>query len=310
MKYHSNKTTDSTKQTEGSKRKPNAKSHTLKAKKAFSLIEALSAVIILAIISSSVLVVINRCMVSAIDSTLRMQAFEVARENMEKLLASDSVKEMVEFGSSEKHPEIQWQTTVEAFYEPITNRMWIRGTCSAEYTDTEGQLRTVELTHWLTDVTKEQLRQILDQQQREKKWLAEQIVETVEEAAEYAGVNEGTIEQWVENGMPRTNEGYYIKDWLDLYEGNNGTPSPEAQKELALTLMDITGPAEQQGDQAQSRAGEGPTGPTDPTEYEQTGTSGKTYIFDGRTYTEAELNQMSFPELWELIMSSEVLERR
>ena len=85
---------------------------------AFSLVEAVTALIILALISSSVLVVINRCMASAADSALRMQAFEVARDNMETLLSKDSVNEMVEYGSSDKHPEIKWQTTVEMFYEP------------------------------------------------------------------------------------------------------------------------------------------------------------------------------------------------
>ena len=141
------------------------------AKKAFSLIETVTALTILALISSSVLVVINRCVVSAADSTQRMQAFEIARENMEKLLNADSVAEMAEYGQSDKYPGSQWQTTVEAFYEPITERMWIQAICSAEYPDSAGQVQTVELTHWLTDLSKEQLLQIIDQQQKEKEWL-------------------------------------------------------------------------------------------------------------------------------------------
>ncbi|GAI06810.1 unnamed protein product, partial [marine sediment metagenome] len=134
---------------------------------AFSLIETVTALIILAIISSSVFVVINRCMSSVADSALRMQAFEVSRKNMETLLVKDSVTEMVEYGSSDKYPEIQWQTTVETFYEPITERMWIQAVCSAEYTDTTGELQTVELTHWLTNLTKEQLIQIIEEQQKD-----------------------------------------------------------------------------------------------------------------------------------------------
>ena len=58
---------------------------------AFSLVEAATAVIILGLICSGVLVVIDRCMTSAADSALRMQAFDVARENMEKLLATEPV---------------------------------------------------------------------------------------------------------------------------------------------------------------------------------------------------------------------------
>jgi hypothetical protein len=133
---------------------------------AFSLVEVVTALIILAFISFSVLVVINRCMASAADSELRMQAFEVARDNMETLLSKDSVEEMVEYGSSVKYPEIKWQTTVEMFYEPEASeqmQVWVRGVCSAEYTDAAGEVQTIELTHWLTGLTKEQLIEMLKQ---------------------------------------------------------------------------------------------------------------------------------------------------
>jgi hypothetical protein len=134
---------------------------------AFSLVETMTALIILALISSSVLVVINRCMASAANSELRMQAFEVARDNMETLLSKDKVEEMVEYGSSVKYPEIKWQTTVELFYEPMVGQMqiWVRGLCSAEYTDIAGQAQTVELTHWLTGLTREQLIQMIKEGQ-------------------------------------------------------------------------------------------------------------------------------------------------
>ena len=129
--------------------------------RAFSLAEALVALVIMAFICASVLVVINRSITSASDSVLQMQAFEVARNNMEKLLAKDSAKEMVEFGTSQKYPAIQWQTTVETFYEPLTSAMWLRAVCSAEYTDAEGAEQNIELTHWLTNLTKAELAKIL-----------------------------------------------------------------------------------------------------------------------------------------------------
>jgi hypothetical protein len=105
-------------------------------------------------------------MASAADSALRMQAFEVARDNMETLLVRDSVKEMVEYGSSDKYPEIQWQRTVEAFNEPATSEMWIQAVCSAEYFDTAGEKQTIELTHWLTDLTEKQVHQITGERKR------------------------------------------------------------------------------------------------------------------------------------------------
>ncbi|MGA1979777.1 MAG: prepilin-type N-terminal cleavage/methylation domain-containing protein [Sedimentisphaerales bacterium] len=135
---------------------------------AFTLVEVMTALVILAIISVSVLVVINRCIACAADSALRMQAFEVARDNMENILSKDSVEEMVEYGSSDKYPEIKWQSTVEAFYEPAAEQIWVRGVCSAEYTGTAGDVQTVELTHWLTGLTKEQIIQMIEEKQKEK----------------------------------------------------------------------------------------------------------------------------------------------
>jgi type II secretory pathway pseudopilin PulG len=134
---------------------------------AFSLVETVTALIILALISSSVMVVINRCMTSAADSELRMKAFEVARENMETLLSQDTVEQMVEYGTSDKYQEIKWQTTVELFYEPVIEQtqIWVRGICSAEYTDSAGEKRTIELTHWLTCLTREQLIQMIKEAQ-------------------------------------------------------------------------------------------------------------------------------------------------
>ena len=198
-------------------------------KKAFSLVEVITALTILAIIASSVMVVINRCVASAADSAMRMHAFEVARENMEKLLASSSLQESVEYGDSDKYPGIGWQTVVETFYEPLTARMWIRGVCSAEYMDTTGQEQKVELIHWLTDLTKAQLLQIMMRDQEEL--LAGQIIETIEEAAQYAGVDIETIEQWIENGLFTTEDGFFIKNNLDLFLRSNGNPSEEDKQQ-------------------------------------------------------------------------------
>ena len=96
-----------------------------------------------------------------------MKAFEVARENMETLLSQNTVEQMVEYGTSDKYPEIKWQTTVELFYEPIIEQtqIWVRGICSAEYTDSAGEKRTVELTNWLTCLTREQLIQMIKEAQ-------------------------------------------------------------------------------------------------------------------------------------------------
>jgi len=132
---------------------------------AFTLIEVVTALMILALMTSSVLVVVKRCMVEAADSRLKLQALEVAREKMEEILAGPSVKEGADFGQSDRYPNITWQTTVENFTEPVSQRMWVRVTSGAEYVDANDATRQVELTHWITSVTKDQLKKILEKEQ-------------------------------------------------------------------------------------------------------------------------------------------------
>lgn len=206
----------------------------------FSLIEVVTALSILALAASSVLVVIDRCVASTSDSMLRMHAFETARDNMEKLLTSNSVEETVEYGASEKYPDIEWETVVETFYEPISNRMWVRAVCSAEYKDSQGEAQTVELTHWLTNVSKQQLLKLMEQQEQEEEELAaDQLIDTIEDAAEYAGVDEDTIEQWLDNGMLTSKDGSFIKRNLDLYKQANGKPSDEEMDSQAESVTEL-----------------------------------------------------------------------
>jgi hypothetical protein len=182
-------------------------------------------------------------MASAADMELRIQAFELARQNMEKLLTSDSAKEMVEYGTSYEYPEIQWQNVVETFYEPVTSKMWLQAVCSAEYYDTEGELQTVELTHWLSGLTEKQVSQLLEQRQRLQERLAEsgELFATIEEAAEYARADVETIEQWVENGMFITDDGQYPRIYLDLYFEYDGYPPPEALEETDRAYAPLWG---------------------------------------------------------------------
>ena len=236
------------------------------------------------------LVVFNRYMASAADSMLRMQAFEVARANMEELLTLDSVSESVEYGYNERYPDIEWQTAVETFYEPLTSRMWIQAICSTEYTDSENEVQTVELTHWLTDVTKSQLLQILAQQQDEIEQLADQVVETLEEAAEYAGVDQQTIQQWIDNGMLLTEEGSFPKGQLGLYMNSNGMPTAEDRRQQAKADAEIVRKAKEQGTQDKK---------SQPSKQSQQGKQGPIEDIDGVKRiggrTLEELVEMGFP---------------
>ena len=194
----------------------------------FTLTETMAAVMILAFVSTSVWVVLERCMTSTADSAQRMRAFEITRENMEELLVSDSVEEAAEYGISDRYSDIQWQTTVETFSEPLTSRMWAQAICSAEYTDVAGEVQTVELTHWLTKLSKQQMEQLKNRDEE----LAEHIIETEQDAAEYEGVDVETIRQWVASGMPTTSDGAYLKPWLDLWADTGGAPSPQDKQDV------------------------------------------------------------------------------
>jgi prepilin-type N-terminal cleavage/methylation domain-containing protein len=140
-------------------------------RKAFTLIEVSVALVIFGMIAATVLVVVNRAMDTVVAWQTKMEAFEVARENMEKVLTQKSVTDIVEYGTSEKNPGINWETTVESFYEPISNRLWIRAVCSAGYIDGSGEEQKIEFTHWITGPDKEQIKQILEQKLREEEYL-------------------------------------------------------------------------------------------------------------------------------------------
>ena len=136
--------------------------YTLQAKTAFCFIEVVAALTILVFLAVSVLTVYDRCMTAAADSALKMNAFEVARENMENLLILDSAELKVEYGQSEIYPDITWQTTVETFYEPMTAKIWLQATCSAQYFDTAGIEQSIELKHWLTELSNEDVAKVFD----------------------------------------------------------------------------------------------------------------------------------------------------
>ncbi len=137
----------------------------------FTFVEVVAALAILGVLTGSVLVVLNRSVEAVIDGRSRMQAFERARRNMEELLSSNSVTDKAEFGPDELNEDIEWETVVESFNEPVNSKMWIRATCSASFTDRHGERQRVELTHWLTQLSKTQERQILDQQRRQQEFL-------------------------------------------------------------------------------------------------------------------------------------------
>jgi hypothetical protein len=194
--------------------------------------EGMAAVALLAFICTSVWLVIDRSIMSAADSAQRMRAFEIARDNMEKLLGSAVVTESTEFGESEKYPDIRWETKIEIFDLPVDTSMWARAVCSAEYSDSFGENKSVVLETWLTELTKQQIQELMSREELKKQILAEHVLATEDLAAEYAGVSVDAIRQWVTNGMPLTESGEYLKPWLDLYLQTGGRPSEDERQSV------------------------------------------------------------------------------
>ena len=142
-----------------------------KRPKGFSLLEVVVALGVLAAICSAVLVVMNRCIAATIDSRTKMEAFKIVRENMEKVLGADSVTLVADMGVSETNPDIEWQTVIETFNEPVKAGMWLQAVCSATYTDSNGEKQTIELTHWLTELSDRDKQLIQKQRERELEYL-------------------------------------------------------------------------------------------------------------------------------------------
>jgi len=223
----------------------------------------MAAVALLTFIGAGVWLVLERCTAAAVDTTQRMRAFEIARENMEKLLGSSTVEEMTEYGISEEYPDIRWQTTVESFYEPTTSHLWVRGVCSSEYTDSQGTPQTVELTNWLTTLSDEQMKQLSERAEKQKQMLSKHILATEDLAAEYAGVASRVIEQWAKNGMPMTADGEYLKPWLDLYLQTNGNPTQQDRESLLTKYPELSATRPQKAGQNTSSGGQQQMEPTD-----------------------------------------------
>lgn len=164
-------------------------------RRAFTLVEVATALMLLGIIIGSVMTLMNRYVEAVMDMQLREQAFEIARGNMENLLAESKLSDTSDYGTSETYPDIEWETVVEPFYEPVTNQMWIRAVCSAEFKDSKGEFQNIELEHWITNLTAAQVKQILAQQEVESEYM------DLLNGGEDSAIQETTIAYLEEQGL-------------------------------------------------------------------------------------------------------------
>jgi type II secretory pathway pseudopilin PulG len=214
---------------------------------AFTLVEVGAALVLLSIILSSVMVLMNRYVDSVIDLQLRQEAFELARGNMEQLLAESKLSDMAEFGDSEQNPEIEWQTLVEPFYEPVTDQMWIRAVCSAGFKDTKGEYQNIEMEHWITNLNAQQVKQILAQQQVEAEYmdlLAEGAGSAIEETTlaylEKEGLDSEAYKRFIEQQKRKKLE-YISEKGFEGYEEYLEQLNQEENRFLEELGMDFDG---------------------------------------------------------------------
>jgi prepilin-type N-terminal cleavage/methylation domain-containing protein len=134
----------------------------------FSLVEVVAAVTVLALIVSTCLVVIGRCLEATANLKIRMVAFGLARENMEKILGATAVSESVDYGDSNDVAGVTWETRIEPFYEPYAAKMWLKAYSSASWYDTSGEPQTIEFTQWLTELSPQDVESIMRRQQAQQ----------------------------------------------------------------------------------------------------------------------------------------------
>jgi len=269
--------------------------------RAFTLPEVAAALIILALITSSVLVVVNRCTKAAIDRQLKIRAYQIARENMEKLLAAGAVEETLEQGIDELNPNIEWQTVVEPFYEPTTSRMWIRAVCSARYADSHDEEQTVEFTHWLTNLTKKQILALAEQ----KRLMQEQTLADIKEfvRANIDTLSEDTLLQLYDKmtdedlSAEDANDFQEIKNYiltnlddLDYLDEDDTTVLADLYNQFAAA--DVSGPDAD----GQPRTDDSATPDKQPPGQPD---SSRREVIPG--YTEAELEAMPAEQMWKVI---------
>ncbi|MGB8227134.1 MAG: prepilin-type N-terminal cleavage/methylation domain-containing protein [Sedimentisphaerales bacterium] len=219
-------------------------------RRAFTLIEVTVALIVFGMITATVLVVINKAIETVVLWQTKMQAFEITRENMEKILAQSSVTDFVEYGMSETNSDITWETTVSSFYEPLTNQMWMRAVCTAQFVDSEGEEQKIELTHWLTSLNKEQIRQILEQKQRESEYQAA-INESSESAGQQRQLLTGQQNKRLQQAEQLQKQADHLQEQADRLREQ--AKQPEA-KEQAEQLQHQADQLQQKADQLQQQA--------------------------------------------------------
>ena len=120
---------------------------------AFTIAEVMASLVVLGMITISSFKVITRCQDSSIDMRMKGLAFQVAGENLDKILSDQPIIEFESSGESELYPEISWEAKVDTKDEPLTRKVWVRAVSKAMYLDSDNEEQQVELVYYITDLS-------------------------------------------------------------------------------------------------------------------------------------------------------------
>ncbi|MFC1652171.1 prepilin-type N-terminal cleavage/methylation domain-containing protein [Planctomycetota bacterium] len=196
----------------------------------FTLFETIIALSVLGMACSGIFVAVERSMDATHSLILETRAFEVASENLEQVLSSPMIAMQVEQGTSERYPMIEWETVIETFSPPAGSLTWVQAISRAMYRDHNDEEQVVELIHWLTHLTEQQLAALEGVEGTED---VGQTFEMISDAADYAGVSVDDIEAWLDLGLLQTSRGEFISHNLDIFIRAGGRPTDE---ELAMQI--------------------------------------------------------------------------
>jgi hypothetical protein len=198
---------------------------------------------------------------------------------------------------------MRWETRIEPFYDPHTTRMWIRGVSSASWYDVMGELKTIEFTQWLTDLTYADVQKILKRQEAQQGALDEQalaeaqdLLDQILKAGQSADYDNMIIlfreltEQYSTSKAANTARYAVSKLPQEVQEKHNITSAET--KPVTPSVSDSSGTSSD----TQSSSNESDNNPT-PTDY----STKKVYL----DYTEADLDKIfqdNPQEFWRIIM--------
>ncbi|MGE4285836.1 MAG: prepilin-type N-terminal cleavage/methylation domain-containing protein [Phycisphaerae bacterium] len=179
-------------------------------RKAYTLVEAMAALLVMGIVVSGVVVTITNCLETMIDMRLENNAVDLARENMEYILSKNDAYEFYDSGVDEFNPDLNWEIGFEVATYPNTSDMWVRAFSTSGYYRTDGEYKTIEFESWIVRLSDEQ-----QQQYKEQATAEQQMLDDVADAVSEAQAEKDTAEEETDTGSVEPADNSELQELLD-----------------------------------------------------------------------------------------------